>query len=502
MILRLDQVHTGAPPPWYGLDVDRWALSLDATDGPMFLRIARAIARDIGRGRLKPGAPLPGSRTFAATLGVHRNTVLAAYRELEAEGYTETLPARETRVRTELPERAPRRARRAPTLDPDRHAFPLNRPPFDVVSPPPPNAAIALLGGLPDLRLLPTTALARAYRRAVTRRTPSLFGYGDPRGEEVLRRALAVTLSRARGLAIDGDDVLVTRGSQMALFLAARTLVAPGEVVLVEGLGYRPAWEALRAAGAKLEPIVVDRGGIDVSAVRERCERGGVRAIYVTPHHQYPTTVLLSSARRLELLAIAREHQVAILEDDYDHEFHYEGRPVLPLKSADEAGSVVYLGSFSKVLAPALRVGFLVAPRPLLTRAAAHRAIVDRQGDRLLEHALADLMEEGELLRHARRMRRLYQVRRGALVGALTAHLGDHLSFELPVGGMALWAHARGVDVDAWAARCGARGVVLQTARRFTFDAKRRPYLRLGFAAEPEARIQRAVEIMAACLSR
>lgn len=480
--------------------MDRWAISLDSTDEPMFLRIARAIARDIGNGRLKPGAPLPGSRTFADTLGVHRNTVLAAYRELEAEGYTESLPARETRVRAELPERSPRRVGRPPTFDPERIGFGLTRAPFDVVSPAPAPGSIALQGGLPDLRLIPAKALARAYRRAASRRAASLFGYGDPRGEEGLRRALAGVLTRSRGLAIDHDDILVTKGSQMALFLAARTLIGPGDVVLVEALGYRPAWEALRAAGAVLEPIAVDRGGLDVSAVRERCERGGVRAVYVTPHHQYPTTVLLSSARRLELLATAREHRVAILEDDYDHEFHYDGRPVLPLKSADDAGSVVYFGTLSKVLAPSLRVGFLVAPRPLITRAAAHRAIVDRQGDRVMENALADFIEDGELVRHARRMRRLYQIRRGALAAALADHLGERLVFRQPVGGMALWAHAPGVDADAWAARCEARGVVFQTARRFTFDGKRRPYVRLGFAAEPEARLVKAAEVMAACL--
>lgn len=480
--------------------MDRWTLALDPGDEPMFLRIARSIARDIGRGRLKPGAPLPGSRTFAETLGVHRNTVLAAYRELEAEGYTESLPARQTRVRADLPPRPPRRTSGGPSPDPDRVGFSLTPVPVDVVASPPPAGSIALLGGLPDLRELPTKALARAYRRAANRRGAPLFGYGDPRGEEALRRALASVLASARGLSIDHEDILVTRGSQMALFLAARALLSPGDVVLVEALGYRPAWEALRAAGAVLEPVPVDRGGISVAAVRARCERGGVRAVYVTPHHQYPTTVLLSSARRLELLGIAKEHRIAVLEDDYDHEFHYDGRPVLPLKSADQAGSVVYFGTLSKILAPALRLGFLIGPRPLLARATAHRAIVDRQGDRVLEHALADFIEEGSLLRHARRMRRLYQVRRGALVSALEAHLASRVVFTLPVGGMAVWAELPGIDVDDWAARCEQRGVVFQTARRFTFDGKKRPFVRLGFAGETEARIHRAVELMARAL--
>ena len=483
--------------------MDRWAITLEPSDEPMFLRIARAVARDVGRGRLRPGDPLPGSRTFATTLGVHRNTVLAAYRELEAQGYTESVPAKGTRVRFELPDKPPRRSARTATRDADRLGFALTRAPFDVLASAPPPGAIALLGGLPDLRHVPATSLARAYRRAATsKRAAALFGYGDARGEEALRRALAGLLASARGLAIEANDIVVTRGSQMALFLAARAVIEPGDVVLVEALGYRPAWEALRAAGAVLEPIAVDAGGIDVEAVRARCDRGGVRAVYVTPHHQYPTTVLLGSARRLAILDIAREHRVAILEDDYDHEFHYDGRPVLPLASADSDGSVIYFGTLSKILAPALRVGFMVGPRPFLERATSHRAIVDRQGDRVLEHALADFIDEGELVRHARRMRRLYEARRRTLAAALERRLEGRVSFTLPVGGMALWARFPGVDVEALATRCAEQGVVFQTAKRFTFDGKKRPYARLGYAAEPEARLERAVEIIAAALDR
>ncbi len=482
--------------------MDRLSLDLDASDDPMFLRIARAVTRDVGRGRLRPGDALPGSRTLAETLGVHRNTVLAAFRELEAQGWIESLPARGTRVRAELPDRPPARSAPPAKRDPDALGFAIGKAPADVVNVPPGPSTIALLGGLPDLRRIPSAALARAYRRAATSRASLPFGYGDPRGEPELRRALASVLSRARGLAIDAEDVVITRGSQMALFLAARTVLAPGDVVLVEELGYRPAWEALRAAGATLVPIPVDRGGIDVGAVREACKQHDrVRAVYVTPHHQYPTTVLLSSARRLELLAVARERRLAIFEDDYDHEFHYDGRPVLPLASADTIGSVVYFGTLSKILAPALRTGFLVAPRPFLERVAAHRAIVDRQGDRILERALADFIEEGELVRHARRMRRLYEARRSVLVQALERHFGDSLSFTLPKGGMAVWGRLHGADIEAFAAACEARGVLFQTAKRFTFDGRKRPYLRIGFAGEPEARLEKAVRRMAEALA-
>ena len=467
----------------------------------MFLSIARSIADDILRGRLKPGAPLPGSRTLAASLGVHRNTVLAAYHELEAEGFTEATAARATRVSTELPRE------RAHTPRAQGHA--LDRVGFDLgpaqsctlTSAGVPKGAISLFGGSPDLTSVPTPALARAYRRAL--RSPTVpLGYGDPQGEHRLRAALADMVRASRGLSATADDVLVTRGSQMALYLAARTLLSPGDVVLVEALGYRPAWEALRAGGAELVPVPVDPEGVDVEAVLRVVLSRRVRAIYLTPHHQYPTTRLLSQARRRELLLLAKRHRFAILEDDYDHEFHYDKKPVLPLASQDEAGVVVYFATLSKILAPGLRLGFVVAPRPVLERMTSYRALVDRQGDRVVELAVAELAEDGEIERHARRMRRVYAQRRTTFIDLLRRHLGGVLDFEPPAGGMAVWVHAPGVDVDAWAARAEAAGVMVQTAKRFGFDGRRRPFLRLGFAGEDERRLRLGVERLARSLPR
>ncbi|HEV8320630.1 MAG TPA: PLP-dependent aminotransferase family protein, partial [Myxococcota bacterium] len=305
-------------------------------------------------------------------------------------------------------------------------------------------------------------------------------------------------LSARRGLAADAGALVVTRGSQMALALVARALLRPGDVVAVEAYGYRPAWDALRLAGARLVPVPVDGEGLRVDLLESRRH---VRAVYVTPHHQYPTTVGLSAARRLRLLELARARRMAVLEDDYDHEFHYEGRPVLPLASADRAGVVVYVGTLSKLLAPGLRIGFAVAPEPLLARVAALRTLTDRQGDLAVEAAVAELLEDGEVQRHAGRARRTYQARRDALAAALRAELGGALSFDLPAGGMALWAcTAPGVDADAWSARALARGVGLHPGRRFAFDGRARGALRLGFAAHDERTLREAVRRMAAAL--
>jgi len=490
------------------------AIDVDATEkGPTFLRIARAVAADIRRGRLRAGDALPGTRTLATSLGVHRNTVLAAYRELVAEGWIATEEARGTFVSAEIPDVAPRRFSPAASVAREvasRAGFDLGAARVPPLPPPAPlpagrlgDARMSLGGGIPDVRLVPGGELARAMRRVLRRRCVEVLSYGDAAGPAILRAALASMVAATRGVAARPENVLVTRGSQMGIDLVARALVAPGDVVVVEGLGYRPAWEALRAAGAELVPVPVDAQGIDVDAVERLAATMRVRGVYVTPHHQFPTTVTLAPARRLRLLELARERRMFVLEDDYDHEFHYEGRPVLPLASADVHGVVVYLGTLSKVLAPGMRIGFVVAPEPLVERLAALRRIVDRQGDQLLEHAIAEMLEDGEIQRHIRRAKRIYAERRARLAAMLTKQLGSVLSFALPVGGTAIWARAApDVSVDAWTANAEALGLVLQPAKQFAYDGKSRPFLRIGFAQHDEREVKEALRRMVAALPK
>jgi len=487
--MKISSRPVGAPP---GRPARR-----DEPERPLVVSIARSLTEDIRGGRLAPGARLLGSRTLARQLGVHRNTVLAAYTELASEGWIESREAQGTFVSRALPEPEGRTTSALAGRMPERPGFALGAAPVPLEQPAPPGTLV-MSGGIPDLRLAPVAEIARAYRRALRRHGRALLSYADARGEPRLRTALAEMLATTRGLPIGADDVLVTRGSQMALDLLARTLLGPGDVVAVEALGYPPAWQALSQTGARLVPVPVDADGLDVEALERLCKKKKLRAVYLTPHHQYPSTVTLVAARRLALLELARRERFAIIEDDYDHEFHYEWRPVLPLASADTAGVVVYVGTLSKILAPGLRLGYLVAPRRVLEHVAARRLYTDRQGDHALEHAVAELIEDGELGRHARRMRRVYLGRRNALVTALRARLGDALELSVPPGGMALWAHARGMDVDAWAGRALERGVAVHTGRRFAFDGRRRPHLRLGFAALDEKELTRAVSVLAA----
>jgi GntR family transcriptional regulator / MocR family aminotransferase len=470
----------------------RWALQLDDGPAPLFLRIGKSITDAIKRGRLLAGDALPSTRMLAEQLGVHRKTVVAAYRELTREGWLTTVAAVGTSVSRDLP-----------LLDlPARAGAVKKKAGFDLpsrVHPAPsasPRARLLLLGGLPEIQLLPRAELARAYRRALLGAGGrSLLDYGSPQGDEQLRAALAQMLKQTRGITAGPELLNVVRGTQQGLYLAARALLEPGDCVAMEAYSHPAARGALQIAGVELEPVPVDEAGLDVAALDALCQRRRVKAVYVTPHHQLPTTVTLSAARRLALLSLARRRRFMILEDDYDFEFQYEGRPVLPLAYADREGVVVYFGSLSKVLAPGLRVGFVVSTADVAQRISNYRAFLDYQGDRVVERAVADLIDNGDLERHARRIRRIYRARRDALALALARHLPD-LQFILPYGGLAIWAHVPGVDADAWARRALHEGVSFQTASKFAFGRVPLDFVRLGFAACTESQLLEAVRCM------
>lgn len=471
----------------------------------LFVRIADAITNDIRRGVLRSGDKLPSTRELARQLAVNRNTVVAAFDELVAQGWIETDGARGTKVAAAIPEHHEPRATRAPTR---AARTSIVQPAFDLRAIAPPTTPFGaratdyhLSAGVPDTRLLPHAALARAYRRALhapNRR--AALDYAAPHGSTRLRAAIATYL-RGRGLAVGVEHVMITRGSQMAIDLAARMLLRPGESAAVEELGYQPAWRSLEEAGARLVGIPLDRSGLVVDALAQSTAR--IRCLYVTPHHQYPTTVLMSPARRIALLAHAAAERIAIIEDDYDHEFHFEGRPVPPLAATDRGRHVIYVGTLSKLLAPGLRLGFVAAAPTVIEQLARLRTIIDRQGDQVLETAIAELIEDGDVARHARKLRRIYAARRDALASALARELGTVLGFELPAGGMTLWAQvAPDVALDSWRQRALDRGVAISFASDFALDRRSRPFVRIGFAHLDETELTDAIHRLALALPR
>lgn len=471
----------------------------DDQGAPLFLRIAHAVVRDIERGRLAPGGKLPGTRSLAAELGVNRNTVVAAYDDLALQGWITLQPSRGAIVALDLPAPDPGGAS---TQDKARNATPIaaHRP-----APVEASSHLVFSDGTPDPRLVPRAELARAFRRALGSSaflTPS--GYGDPGGSLRLRVALAEWLTSTRALAVGPNDILLTRGSQMALFLAARAVASSGQAIAVEDPGYPLAWAAFRAAGTRIVGVPVDREGINIDALAELATRDrSIRAVLVTPHHQYPTTTTLSAGRRLALLRLAAAQGWTVIEDDYDHEYRYEGRPVLPLAASSPLGginSVVYVGSLSKMFAPGLRLGYAVAAPSVLSAMRGEREAIDRQGDVPLEEAVAELLQDGELRRHARKARKVYLERRDLLVAALRRELGDALSFDVPAGGLAVWARVhQDLDAELWARRALDRGLGVSAGARFSLAPDNTPNaFRLGFAAlnpnEQMAAVRRLAE--------
>lgn len=456
---------------------------------PIFLALARAITEEIERGRLKPRDPLPGTRALSRTLKLNRNTVDAAYHELTMQGWLATEPSRGTFVAEDLPDIIQRAGAARPTSAMDMLASDDGRP------------SLRLSDGSPDARLVPTAAFSQAFRRALAGSSFVSGGsYGDPRGSRALRDALSTYLGEERGLTAAASNILVTRGSQMALFLAASAVAEPGAEIAVERPGYPLAWSAFRAAGAKVVGVPVDPGGLDVDALEALARRNRqLRAVYVTPHHQYPSTVTLGAARRLRLLDVARRHELVIIEDDYDNEYRFDGRPILPLAArADQEQPIIYVGSLSKLLAPGIRIGYAVAPPKILVQMVDRREAIDRQGDLPLEHALAELITDGTIRRHARKARRLYQERRDHLAELLQRHFAGLTDFTLPAGGLAIWLRLRGgVSAETWAINAEKRGLSLLAGVRFELDTARPPEaFRLGFANLDERELRRAIDIM------
>lgn len=460
---------------------------------PIFLNLAASIIREIERGRLRSGDRLPGTRVLAQTLKLHRNTVDAAFHELTMQGWLVAEPSRGTFVARDLPELGLDEGWR-PQSKIEISPIGRSMAPMTTVS-----------DGTPDPRIMPRTELARAFRRALS--TPSFLSgasYGDPRGAIVLREALSGYLLGERGLTVLPDELLITRGSQMGLFLAAAALLRPAEAIAVEEPGYPLAWSAFRAAGAKVIGVPVDDQGINVDSLAMIAEREpGLKAIYVTPHHQYPTTVTLGAGRRLKLLEIARRHHLTIIEDDYDHEYRFDGRPVLPLAArALSDQPVVYVGSMSKLLAPAVRLGYTIARPEILTRMADLREAIDRQGDVPLEHALASLIADGDLRRHARKARNIYAARRNLLAREITDRFGELVKFDMPAGGLALWLRLHGsLSGETWASNAARAGLAISSGVRFVLDTANAPNgLRFGYANLDDDELKRAVTLLASSL--
>lgn len=410
---------------------------------PVYRQIAISIINAVRNGLFQPGMQLPASRDLSVLLKVHRKTVLAAYDELEIQGWITTVPRKYVRVAEHIPELRPRKWSEAEVEAPYNNRFSM---PFrKVVKEAGENKVcrqpeIVINDGYPDVRLSPIDSLLKTYRSLASRNgTIRNAMVSVPQGVLKLREELAAYLSLTRGLNISAAHILITHGAQMSIYLSARLLLGPGMNIITGKPNYLVANKTFAEAGAKIIEVNVDEKGIDTDAIERICKRKKIKAVYVIPHHHYPTTVTLSVERRMHLLELSRQYSFAVIEDDYDYDYHYSSSPYLPLASGRHNGNVIYIGSFSKMLDPALRVGFMVAPENFIAQCTALRKLIDVGGDGYLQHALACLIKEGELKRHLNKTKKIYQERRDFLLLLLEQQLGDRVSYTIPSGGMAIW---------------------------------------------------------------
>ncbi len=461
---------------------------------PLNEEIYRQIKHAIVDGVLQPGTALPPTRQLAQTLNVSRSTVTLAYERLAAEGLIASRVGAGTFVSDEL--------RRIPTVGkPLRLESPLSpRPVWSEINL---SAAFAQSGrfdfrtGLPDTSRFPQAAWRRAVNREMRDTLADVGVYCHPAGLAALRAAIARHIGVSRGIRVSANDLIVTNGAQQAFDILARVLLAPGDVVAVEAPGYTPPKLLFKSVGAKVVGVPVDAEGLVVDALPQRA-----RIVYVTPSHQYPLGVAMSLQRKLALLDWAERNNAAIIEDDYDCEFHFEGGPSPPIHTLDRRGRVVYVGSFSKTMLPTIRLGFLTVPPTLL--AAAHRAkyLSDWHTPLFLQGAMARFIEDGSFARHVHTMNKIYRARRRIVTETLSSDFARHFELLPSKHGLHVAALARKAStagIERVLARAAEAGILVHSLAFISGDAAPDPGIVIGYGAIETDQIANGLHALQQC---
>ncbi|HEX5075616.1 MAG TPA: PLP-dependent aminotransferase family protein [Gemmatimonadaceae bacterium] len=471
-------------------------------DAPAAQWLCGALRDEILDGRLRPGSRLPSTRDLARQQGLSRGTVVSAFDQLRAEGYVQGSTGSGTYVSKVLPDELlqvrPRRAapRELAVAPPRRRlaGFAMAATIFPGLAPVPTRA---FRTHLPALDLFPTSLWAQLAGRRLRRATTGLLLGSEPMGYRPLQSAVAEYLVASRGVKCVPEQVAIVSGTQEALDLAAHLFLDPGDRVCVENPGYAGARRAFEAVGARVTAIDVDEDGATVPPARLT----DVRLAYLTPGHQFPLGMCMSLSRRLAMLEWARRTGAILFEDDYDSEYRYAGKPVPALQGLDRHGVVLFAGSFSKVLFPGLRLGYVIVPPDLVERVTAVQSIRTRHPPMLTQAVLCDFIAQGHFARHVRRMREVYAERLGALLDAARERLAGALVITGVEAGLqtAAWLIA-GHDAAEVEARAAERDVDVTALDRYTKGRTRRQGLHLGFAAVDVTEIRRGVRELASVL--
>jgi len=466
-------------------------LRLDREGGrPLHRQVFDQLKKMIDRNTLAPGTRLPSTRTMAARHGISRTTVLKAYEELWGQGYLESRPGSYTTVRAKTPCCSPVKKEKRSLIDWNGSVSPASRELFETVSRFPqtgyrsPSFDMLDMASLDiDHRILPVEDFKRCMTHVVVRET-GIFNYGTAEGHVDLRESISARL-RVHGIYCDPDEVLITNGSQQSLDLTVRLFTRPETTIITESPTYMHAMPLMRFQGARLVDVEMGPDGMALEALEERMKQSAAEFIYTMPNFQNPTGVTMIQSIREGLLSVAERYRVPILEDAFEEEMKYFGKVPMPIKSMDTKGVVIYMSSFSKVLFPGIRTGWIVADKELIGRLAALKRVTDLSSNSVIQSAMHEFIHRGYYDLHIRRMHRIFKKRMLAAIEALRSGLpGEYVSWGEPSGGYLIWLRLRGLEIseDELHAELQSHGVTASKGSRYFPYPPSDHYLRLSIS--------------------
>lgn len=458
---------------------------------PIYQQIANNLIRIIREGMIRPGGKFPSSRQMAEILQVHRKTIIAAYDELVVQGWVTTVSRKGMIVSENLPEMKPQHfegkpVKRGNYKDNTSDFYTKIRQPEETLFPETPfKYKIVINDGFPDARIAPVDNLMRHYRSLLKKSyAQGLFMHSNAAGSANLRNEIARFLSQTRSLNIDATNIMITRGAQTAIFIAAKMIVNPGDLVITGEPNYPFANSVFTYLGATIVRIPVDEQGIDVDAIEKICRNRRPKLLYIIPHHHHPTTVTLSAERRMKLLQLIRQYHIPVIEDDYDYDIHYGKSPILPLASADHNGLVLYIGSVTKSFASAIRIGYIVGTSDFIYHASGLRQMIELRGDVLMEEAMAVLFKNGDMQKHLLKASKIYHERRDLFCGLLKQELSNMADVHIPAGGMAAWVRFKNkYKLPVIAKKMLQEGILMNDGAFYNTGTVSYNAIRMGFAA-------------------
>lgn len=468
-------------------------IDLDKNEIKSSIDLTQTLIRIISNGYLAPGSKLPSINEIASQTTLNRLTVLKSMDELEIEGWVVKKERSGIYISECLPidnysqlQKSIKSLQNLPSLAPN--SLSILKQNF---------SRLSFNDGYPDYRLFPNAEMARAYSTAFKdNNNKESILYYDVYGQKILREAISNYIHKTRHIKNKADNIMVTRGSTMGIYLSIKCICTSGDKVAMSIPGYYLAKEAFINENIEVLEINVDKDGLDIDELKQELKKNKIKMIYVTPHHHYPTTVTMSAEKRMELLNLAEEHNFYILEDDYDFEFQYDRRPILPIASIDQLRRVIYIGGYSKSLSPAIRLGYIVANEDFIKEAGKWRKIIDRQGDSIQELAFSKLLNSGLIERTIRKSHKIYQKRRDFTYKLIIENLTPVFEPQFCFGGLALWTkiNMTKTHLDKFLHSIDGTDFYLNSPYKYT--TRNGFYTRLGFASMTTKECEESINLI------